>query len=659
MCACHTGCKNLKPMEEGQSGDREIDYAAASGTRQASKKELSQPRIFSGMGYGGKFVVSRAREAYDARVRGSNRRFWFIRTGTMVPAKSDAIKSLRLFVLVSLFLSIFTFVGARSASAQEPSAARIERADKEPQNWLTYYGNYSAWSYSRLDQITRANVKQLVPVWAFPTGFPPSSIPRWGLEAAPLVMDGVLYLVGPQNHVFAMDAATGRPLWTYLYKLPEGNFPGDRGARGLAMGQGMIFMGTLDNHVVALDLKTGKEEWKVEVENVFDCGCGITSAPLFVKGKVIVGVTGGDSAHRGYLSAFEATTGKLDWRFYTIPAPGEPGSETWAGDSWKLGGGATWLTGSYDPELNLLYWGIGNPSSDFYGEDRLGANLYTDSLVALDPDTGKLKWYFQEIPHDVHDFDSTPEPVLIDVDQNGQQRKLVVHPSKDGFTYVYDRKTGQYISSFPYLEYINWTKGLNKDGRPMDSIAPGEVKGFNFCPGVAGGRSFNHSAYSPRTGLWYTAAFEMCSNLEPEKFAAEAGQDWMGGKVTDVLNAKVQPHISAFDPVTGKTHWSFPTTYINVASLLATAGDLIFSGDVEGYAFALDAKTGEKLWSFNTGARIASPPISYSVNGRQYVAIATGGGSFNENVVTKIWPESAGHLGQSASTLFVFALPEK
>ena len=576
----------------------------------------------------------------------------------MVPKKRSGTNS-RAFGFAYMLVVVFSFAAVKRTSAQEPTAARIEASEKEPQNWLTYYGNYGAWSYSRLDQITRANVKQLVPVWAFPTGFPPSSIPRWGLEAAPLVMGGVLYLVGPQNHVFALDAATGQFRWSYLYKLPEGNFAGERGARGLAMGQGKIFMGTQDNHVVALDLKTGKEVWKVEVENVFDCGCGITSSPLFVKDKVIVGVTGGESAHRGYLSAFDAATGKLAWRFYTIPAPGEPGSQTWPGDSWKFGGGSTWLTGSYDPELNLLFWGVGNPSSDFYGEDRAGLNLYTDSLVALNPDTGKLQWYFQETPHDTWDFDSAPEPVLIDVDQNGQKHRIIVHSSKNGFTYVYDRKTGQLISSFPYLEYINWTKGLDKDGKPTGTIIPGAEKGYRFCPGVAGGRSFNHSTYSPRTGWWYTVAFEMCSDLQPEKKEVQEGDFWMGGRTIDMPNPKVQPHISAFDPLTGKKQWGFPTKFVNVASLLGTAGDLIFSGDVEGFAFALDAKTGEKLWSFNTGARIASAPISYSVNGRQYVAIATGGGSFNENVVTKIWPEAEGHVGQSASTLFVFALPEK
>ena len=557
-----------------------------------------------------------------------------------------------MFLLFCLLLS-----GSWSAGAQEP--ARIEHSEKEPENWLTFYGNYQAWSYSPLAQITRKNVDQLVPAWAFPTGLSPSWVPRWGLEAAPLVMDGVLYLEGPQNNIYAIDAATGEATWTYVFKVPERPFTSNRGARGLAMGYGMIYMGTQDNRVIAVDAKTGKEVWNTEVQSVYECGCGITSPPLLVKDKVIAGVTGGDRKARGYLSAFDAKTGKLVWRFYPVPEPGEPGSETWTGDSWKFGGGSTWLTGSFDSALNLVYWGVGNPSSDFYGEDRQGDNLYTDSLIALDADTGKLKWYFQETPHDLWDFDSQPEPMLIDADLNGRKRKLAVHSSKNGFVYVYDRETGQYISSFPYLDMVNWTKGLDKDGRPVDPLAPGVVNDFLFCPGGGGGRSFNHSAYSPRTGWWYTSAFESCSTMKPGKMDVEQGDLFMGGTMIEVANPKTVPHISAFDPLTGKKEWSFPTTYFNVSSLLATAGDLIFGGDLMGHAFALDARTGEKLWSFNTGARIAAPPVSFAVNGRQYIAISTGGGSGTETFVPRIWPESKAHYPQAASTLFVFALPER
>jgi alcohol dehydrogenase (cytochrome c) len=539
-----------------------------------------------------------------------------------------------------------------AGGTQEPAAARIEHADKEPQNWLTFFGNYKAWSYSPLDQIKRENVKRLVPAWTFPTGS------RFGLQSAPVVADGTLYLVDPENNIFAMDGATGKPLWKYMYKRPEGPGRGGNRAAGMAIGYGMLFEGTNNDHLVAVDAKTGQEVWNVEVEDPVQCGCAINSAPLVVKDKVVTGGTGGERAHRGYLSAYDAKTGKLDWRFYTIPAPGEPGSETWSGDSWKLGGGSTWFTGSYDPQLNLIYWGVGNPSSDFYGEDRKGANLYTNSLIALDADTGKLKWYFQEIPHDLNDYDSNPEPVLVDVAENGQTRKLAIHSSKNGYTYVVDRESGKFIRAFPFVDTITWTKGLGSDGMPMSPVAP-EIGGtYLFCPGALGGHNRNHSAYSPRTGWWYSSAFETCATIKPVKMNPKEGEGYFGGTHEEVPNSKTKPFIAAFDPATGKREWTFPTTYVNTSSLLATAGDLIFGGDLTGSAFALDAKAGKKLWSFNTGGRISAPVVTYSVGGRQYVAVPTGGGAIAENDLRNYFTQEHIQLPEVSSTLFVFALPE-
>ena len=554
---------------------------------------------------------------------------------------------------VGLFLCGFCLLAAMPAAAQEVTPERIVHAAKEPQNWLTFYGNYRAWSYSPLNQITGENVHRLVPAWTFPTGG------HGGLESAPIIAEGKLYLVDQNNNVFALDAVTGKLIWNYAYKPAKDARPGNGKARGLAMGFGMLFTGTRENHLVALDAKTGKEVWNIEIENSVKCGCGISSAPLLVKDKIITGVTGGESAHRGYITAFDAKTGQLAWRFYTIPEPGQPGSETWTGDSWKLGGGSSWFTGSYDPELNLVFWGVGNPSSDLYGGDRLGANLYTDSLVALDADTGKVRWYFQETPHDVYDFDSNPEPVLIDVQQNGQNRKLVIHSSKNGFAYVLDRETGKFIRGFPYVDTVTWAKGLDKDGKPLEPVAPEAGKDYLFCPGTIGGRNRNHSAYSPLTGLWYTSSTETCSHITPKRQEVKEGESFWGGDKEEQLNPNAVPHIAAFDPLTGKKQWSFPTKYFNASSLLATAGNLIFGGDVEGSAFALDAKTGQKLWSFNTGSRIASPAVSYSINGRQYVAVDSGGGSLIEARAQVYWPEAKNHTGQEASTLFVFALPDE
>jgi alcohol dehydrogenase (cytochrome c) len=560
----------------------------------------------------------------------------------------------RLEACAAMFLFALFLLGATCAAGQDVAPERIVHAAKEPQNWLTFFGNYRAWSYSPLNQITRDNVHRLTPAWTFPTGG------RGGLESAPIVADGRLYLVNQENNVFALDAATGKLIWNYAYKPSKDARPGAGKARGLAIGFGMLFMGTRENRLVALDAKTGKEVWNIEIENALKCGCGISSAPLFVKDKVITGVTGGESAHRGYISAFDAKTGQLAWRFYAIPEPGQPGSETWTGDSWKLGGGSSWFTGSYDPELNLVFWGVGNPSSDLYGGDRVGANLYTDSLVALDADTGKLRWYFQETPHDVYDYDSDPEPILIDVQQNGQMRKLVIHSSKNGFAYVLDRETGKFVRGFPYVDTVTWAKGLDKDGKPLEPIAPEVGKDFLFCPGTQGGRNRNHSAYSPVTGLWYTTALEVCSHLTPQRQDdVKEGESFWRGLREEQLNPNGVPHISAFDPLTAKKVWTFPTRFFNASSLLASAGGLVFGGDIEGSAFALDDRTGQKLWSFNTGSRIASPVVSYSVNGRQYVAIGSGGGSLIEARAPLYWPEAKNHIGQDASTLFVFALPDE
>ena len=554
---------------------------------------------------------------------------------------------------IALFLVCAGLVDAGRVAAQELKAAKAATGESHLQaDWTSFYGSPQAQSYSPLAQITRDNVKQLAPVWSFP-------VSGKGLESAPLVLNGVMYLEAPTNDVYAIDAVSGKQVWKYAY---HSTGRGEGKGRGLASGFGMIFMGTNDNHVVAIDMKTGNEAWNVEVESRAKCSCGINSAPLVVKGKVVTGVTGGEVAHRGYLTAFDAKTGKMAWRFYPIPAPGEPGSETWSGNSWKLGGGSTWYTGSYDPQLNLIYWGIGNPSSDFYGGDRMGSNLYTNSLVALDADTGKLKWYFQETPHDLWDYDSDPEPVLFDATVNGATQKLVVHSSKNGYAYVFDRVSGKLQRAFAYVDTINWTKGLDAAGKPLGPVVEPVAGEDNlFCPGTPGGRNRNHSAYSPSTGLWYTTALELCSHLHVEKKnidEVKEGDGWFAGTHNDEPSKTAPPHIAAFDPLTGKKQWSFSTAYGNASSLLATAGDLIFAGDVEGNAFALDARTGEKLWSADTGSIVASPPVSYSINGRQYIAMSSGGGSILDGRITLFWPESKGKIPQTDSRLTVFALPQ-
>lgn len=576
--------------------------------------------------------------------------FLIVGGDTVIHPQRSAIRKNNFWCHAGLLL-VFLLLTVRFGIAQQAStASRIENAEKEPQNWMTFYGNYKGWSYSPLNQITRQNVKQLAPAWAFSAGAPPAVTQlRTGLEATPLVVDGVLYLEGTQNNVYAIDAATGKSLWSYTYKWPDKAITGIKGARGLAFGEGRVYMGTQDNHLVALDAETGKETWNIEVENFFDCLCKITGAPLFVNGKVVTGVAGGGQQHlRGYIDAFDAKTGQRVWHFDTIPSPDQPGGETWNGDTWKMGGGATWLTGTYDPELKLIFWGTGDPSPAYKPDTRPGLNLYATSLLALDADTGKLKWYFQETPHDLYDYDSQPEPVILDLKLAGANRKIILHPSKNGYAYVYDRTTGELLNAFAYGT-PNWTKGLDKAGKPIDPVIPEEQKDFVICPSIrSGSRNIAHSAYSPRTGWWYTTDLELCSYLKN-------GED----NPQEMLNPNVAPNISAFDPATGKRQWTFNTHYYNMSSLLATAGDLIFGGDLGGEAFALDAKTGQKLWTFNTGGRIAAAPVAFSVNGKQYVAISTGGGSQTETYLQQLYPQDASRIPQPGSTLFVFALPEK
>src|SRR6185295_2965271 len=336
-----------------------------------------------------------------------------------------------------------------------------------------------------------------------------------------------MYLISAGARVFALDAAKGTVIWQYRYPSVRPGVPGSHSDfvqnRGLALGDGKVFFGTKDNFVVALDQKTGRQVWKVSMDDPKQCGCNITAAPLVVKDKVIIGGNGGDQAHRGYLTALNTSTGRLAWRWYVIPTPGEAGSETWKGDSWRFGGGSPWLTGSYDPQLNLVYWGTGNAAADFYDGDRVAAgankggplNLYTASVVALDADTGKLKWHFQEVPDDLWDFDSSYEVLLMDREVRGRMRQILVHMNKSGLTFVLDRVTGEFLGSFNVPEVSNWISGVTEDGKLVGRNEPifGQTK--SFCPSAAGGKSWNSTAYSPRTGYLYIPVIELCTDITP------------------------------------------------------------------------------------------------------------------------------------------------
>jgi alcohol dehydrogenase (cytochrome c) len=535
------------------------------------------------------------------------------------------------------------------------SAAYLCAADGPTRDtWPHYGGQYSSWRYSELGQVNRDTVKNLQVAWVFQTGDQ-----EGGLQATPIVVDGVIYLSTSWNRVYAIEADTGKEIWQYVY--PKASVQTIYGPwnRGVAVADGRVFMGTLDNHVVALDQKTGRELWQVNVEDAQQCGCNITGAPLYVKGKVIVGVTGGDSAHRGYITAFDGRTGRLAWKFWTIPGPGEKGHETWAGDSWKFGGGSSWMTGSYDPELNLVYWSVGNPAADFYGGDRKGDNLYTDSVVALDADTGELQWYHQQIPHDVWDYDTAYENILLDLPVKGEPRKLVLNVNKGGIVFVVDRTDGKFVSAWPLVKHLNWITGVSETGELLGRNEPKPGVPAFICPAIGGGRQWNQAAFSPKTGWLYSTGIEWCQEIVSQQEDPKEGATFFGGVFTmkHPPNEEAHGHLNAFDPVTGKKFWSYRSKYPLLASVLATEGDLVFTGDPEGHFFALDAKTGEKLWSFQTGSGHRGSSVTYSVNGRQYIATPSGWGSAVAGLFPQLWPETENF--RAGSALFVFALPEE
>jgi alcohol dehydrogenase (cytochrome c) len=523
---------------------------------------------------------------------------------------------------------------AGSLSAQV-SFDRLLNADKEPHNWLSYSGSMMSQRYSPLTQVTPQNVKNLELQWVYQA----RSLEKF--EATPLVVDGILYTVQAPNDVVALDAVTGRIFWTYSYAPALDARPCcGRVNRGLAILGDTLFMGTIDAHLIALDAKSGHPLWNVTVGKAA-AGYALTHAPLVIKDKVIVGTAGGEYGVRGFIAAYDARTGKEAWRFYTIPGPGEPGHETWAGDSWKYGGGSVWMTGSYDPALNLTYWGIGNPGPDYNGDVRLGDNLYSDCVVALDADTGKLKWYYQFSPHDEFDYDSVQVPVLADMEWQGRPRKVMLWANRNGFMYAIDRTTGQFLLGKPFVQ-VNWATGFDEKGRPMR--APGKLptpEGTLIFPGNQGGTNWYSPSYSPRTGLFYIPTWENYSSVfikapveytEGRRFMGASPRSIIGGLRGPQQNTRKDNEgfgaVRAFDPKTGEKKWEFKMADVTDAGILTTASDLLFSGGREGYFFALDARSGELLWKGAVGGAVASGPMSYSVGGKQYIAVSAGSSLF-------------------------------
>ena len=504
-------------------------------------------------------------------------------------------------------------------TSAQVSSERIRRAEAEPGNWLTYSGNYQGHRHSLLKQINTSNVARLKPAWMYQMRDPGK------VETTPIVVDGILYITEKPHVVTALDGKTGRPLWNYRRAVPPDlRICCGQPNRGLAILDDLLIFGTMDAHLVALDLRTGKVRWDIVVAD-YKLGYSITGAPLAVKDKIIVGIAGGEFGIRGFLDAYEAKTGKQCWRLWTVPGPGEKGNETWAGESWKTGGAPTWVTGAYDPELNLVYWGTGNPGPDWNGDDRVGDNLYSDSLLALDADTGKLKWHFQFTPHDLHDWDANQTPILFDGVVNGRARKLVAQANRNAFYYVLDRVTGEFLSGTPFIKQT-WAKGLDAHGRPirLPNTSPTEAGTIVF-PGIGGATNWHSATWSPQTRLFYVMAQDgQGQTYFKRKDEYKPGELFEGGGFRNLLGDEPNGAVKALEAETGKLRWEFKTHSYVMGGLLSTAGGLVFGSNSEGYFYALDAESGKPLWHFQTGGRTMANPISYLVDGKQHVAIAAG-----------------------------------
>jgi alcohol dehydrogenase (cytochrome c) len=514
--------------------------------------------------------------------------------------------------------------------AAQVTFERILTAEREPHNWLSYSGTVSNQRYSLLDQINSANAKDLKLEWIWQA----RSLEKF--EATPLVVDGVLYTVQAPNELVALDAATGRIFWTFPYEnAPEARTCCGRVNRGVAILDDTLFMGTIDAHLLAIDAKSGQLLWDAKVADAAQ-RYSITMAPVVVKDKVLIGTAGGDMGIRAVIAAYDAKTGKEAWRVHTIPGPGEPGNDSWSGDSWKEGGAAVWNAGAYDPETNLVFFGTGNPAPDWDGRERLGDNLYSNCVLALDADTGKLAWYYQFTPHDEMDYDSTQVPVLADLNWRGTPTKAMLWANRNGLMYVLDRVTGKFLFGKPYVK-VNWMSGFDEKGRPIrvPGILPSK-EGTLVRPHVHGATNWAPPSFSPKTGLFYVAHWENSGIIAlegqfPRSVGINARQTQMGQtNLLPFFNNDDEAYgvIRAYDPNTLDPKWEYRMADITWGGTLSTAGDVVFGGGKEGYFVALDARSGELLWKVSVGGQVNSAPMSYAVGGKQYVAIAAGSALF-------------------------------
>jgi alcohol dehydrogenase (cytochrome c) len=488
-------------------------------------------------------------------------------------------------------------------------------------DWPTYHGHLSGNRLSPLKEVTADNVSRLSPKWMFPI----ANAKR--LEVTPIVVDGVMY-VTTANEAFALDARSGRQIWHYSRPLTPGVI-GDAGGainRGVAVLGDRLFMVTDHAHLLALSRLTGQLLWDVEMAD-FHQHYGATSAPLVVNNLVLSGTSGGDEGDRGFLAAYRATTGEQVWRFLTIPAPGDPAASTWKGRAIEHGCAAAWLTGTYDPATNLVYWPTGNPCPDYNGDERVGDNLYSSSVIAIEPQTGKLRWYFQFSPHNLHDWDAAQTPMLVDANFHGRPRQLLLQANRNGFFYVLDRVTGAFLLGEPFVHKLTWASGIGPDGRPK--MLPGSEPtpgGTKTCPSIEGASNWMSTSYNPSTGLFYVMSLEACSIFTKSSAWWEPGKSFYGGGTSKVPGETPQKVLRAIDIQTGKVVWEIPQTGPGDSwgGLFSTATGLVFYCDDSGALAAVDAKTGAPFWHFNTNQSFRASPMTYAVDGRQYIAVAAG-----------------------------------
>ena len=534
-------------------------------------------------------------------------------------------------VLSFLILCTTHALWGQETHSRGVSALRVTEADllTEPvgENWISYNGDYTGRRFSSLRQIDKSNVARLRAAWVFH----PGNSQR--LETTPVVIRGVMYATSA-NDVFALDARNGRMLWHYSRPISSGllDDAAAHKSRGVAVWDHFVYSETDDAHLLCLDARSGNLLWDVQYA---DKGkqYGATSAPLLVKDEVVVGTSGGDSGVRGFIAAYDAASGKLRWRLWTIPGPGEFGSASWPGDSYLYGGGTTWMPGTYDPELDTLYWTTSNAAPDFVGDTRPGDDLYTACVLAIDPSSGKLKWYFQFTPHDLYDYDATETPVLVDLQESGTLRRLLVQANRNGFFYILDRTNGKFLQATPFVQKLNWATGIDASGRPVLSGKIPTEKGTYICPGIVGATNWFSPSYNPATGLFYVMALESCNlyftKSEPEPF--KLGETYYGTGTRLPADEQSKKILLALSAVDGKEVWRYPQAGRGNSwgGTLTTAGGLVFFGDDASSFEAVDAENGRPLWHFNTGQSFSASPMTYAVDGVQYVVLSAGSDVFS------------------------------